>query len=144
MIKFAQLTSDDLNTFGIGTSSFSNYSVKAIDDCNGEIVGYIVLEDSALRLLIKEIDTDEVKEYKQKFGLHQTFYLKKIFILPKLRYSGNLETMFMYMTGKLPKSSILWSKPSVANKESYLMQLGCFTNLPFHINDGILVFAKDF
>ena len=40
MIKFAQLTSDDLNTLGIGTSSFSNYSVKAIDDCNGKIVGY--------------------------------------------------------------------------------------------------------
>lgn len=144
MIKFVQLTQDDLNTLGIGTSSFSNHSVKAIDDCNGEIVGYIVLEDIPFRLPIEVNDANKVKEYKQDFNSHQTFYLKNIFILPKLRYSGNLETMFMTMVEKLPEYSILWSKPSVANKEEYLMQLGGATNLPFHINDGILVFAKDF
>lgn len=48
MIKFAQLTSDDLNRLGIATLSFSNSSVKAIDATNDEIVGYIVVENSSV------------------------------------------------------------------------------------------------
>lgn len=117
MIKFAQLTSDDLNRLGIATLSFSNSSVKAIDATNDEIVGYIVVENTPLRLPIKADDSNEVKEYKQDFNSHQTFYIKKISILQELRYSGNLETMFMNMTGKLPKASILWCKPSIRSEE---------------------------
>lgn len=140
MIKFAQLTSDDLNTLGIGTSSFSNYSVKAIDDCNGKIVGYIVVEDIPFRLPIEVNDSNEVKEYKQDFNSCQTFYLKRVFIAPKLQDRGDLLTMFMHMVEKLPKSSILWCRPSIWGGKNYINQLGDFTP----INDSVLIFSKDF
>lgn len=139
MIKFAQLTSDDLNRLGIATLSFSNSSVKAIDATNDEIIGYIVVENTPLRLPIKADDSNEVKEYKQDFNSHQTFYIKKISILQELRYSGNLETMFMNMTGKLPKASILWCKPSIWDCEGYIRQIEGFENLPYNIDNRILI-----
>lgn len=138
-IKFTQLTSDDLNRLGIATLSFSNCSVKTIDATNGEIVGYIVVEDTPLRLPINENDSDEVKDYKQDFNSHQTFYIKKISILQELQYSGNLVTMFMNMTGKLPKSSILWCRPSIWDCKGYIRQIGGFDTLPYNLDNRIVI-----
>lgn len=139
-VKYAKLTLRDLQLYGLSFARLSQYSIKAI--FNGEIIGFIALEDIPLSIRIYQSDSKSLIKYKEAINRANSYYMRKIMFMPKYRYSGVLENMFDYMVSKTPKQSFIWCH-SFWDVEKYITQIGGFVKPRKDINRNILLYGHE-
>ena len=106
------------------------------------IVGYIAIEDSPFNLISTENDSEEIKDYKNKFNNIPSFLLRKIYFTEEYRYRGDLENLFDKVVSELPFKSIVWYRPSImGNGVGLIEQIGGFNPIPYNIEPNVLIFS---
>ena len=146
-IEFEPLTNLDLAQFGCSILKLHPCSLKAVLKYEGGekedvIVGYIAIEDSPFNLISTENDSEEIKDYKNKFNNIPSFLLRKIYFTEEYRYRGDLENLFYKVVSELPFKSIVWYRPSImGNGVGLIEQIGGFNPIPYNIEPNVLIFS---
>lgn len=135
--EYTPLTQEELTDIsGESYPRFSRYSMKVSVD--GEIAGYICIEDIPLELSVNEDDDDAIKTYKGMINDISSFYLRKMEINGE--HLDKLKILFEKTVCRLPYFSLLWCKPSVDNG-GLIEKLDEFQPLAYNIDNSIHIFS---
>lgn len=138
-VRYSRLFSSELELFGCSFPRLSSFSMKAT--LNDEIIGWIAIEDTPLRLIQHRNDDVNVVNYKKAINNRATYYLRKITFSEKFRYNGVLEELFAMICKNMPFPSSIWCKPQIWDREGYVKQIGGFMPPPYDVKRNIVLFS---
>lgn len=138
-ISYTRLTAEELALFGCSFPLLSQYSMKV--SVEGEIVGFVALEDKPLILRESKDDPKQVQDYKRAINNRKTYYLRKIMFSPKLRYIGLLEDLFLKVNKQLPHNYSIWCRPTIWDINGYITQIVGSLPPPYDVRRNIVMFS---
>ena len=129
VIEFSNLSCDELGPLGIDLGLHSSYNVKVTE--NGNIVGYILIQDKRINAKFKQNMLKDQQEYIYDLNKKACYNLRKIKMFSK-RYDGYVENMYDYLISIMPKGYYIWSNSYWDRGTKYLLSLG-FEDLPIEL-----------
>lgn len=138
-VSYTRLTVEELALFGCSFPLLSKYSMKV--SVEGEIVGFVALEDKPLILRECQDDPKHIQDYKRAINTRNTYYLRKIMFSPNFRNSGLLENLFLMVNKQLPHNYSIWCRPTIWDTNGYIVQIGGFLPPPYGIRRNIVLFS---
>lgn len=141
-MEYLDYTQEDATKDGI-EYTVSMYSKKIVDE--SRTVGAIIFQDKKLNLIpsfINNSKNEEARCYYESLNNANSLLLRRIYFSKDKRYSGELETLFDYITSEIiPHDFIIWCNDNSPLKD-YIKQIGGF-NKPLHEipNKSILLFS---
>ena len=141
VFEFSTPSIDDLKIMGLSEALYSPYNVKAVYE--GQIVGYITVQDKDINLPMKRHYTEEEKQRVKLLKSKKWFLIRRISFKEEYKETGNLYNMFDYLIKILPNDSYLWSNVYWDRKTHHIQYVGGFTSLPEDIcgNNNLQIFS---